>query len=146
MLIRYSRLSQLILQPTEGTFGVDFCFEKSLQSIYMCRLHAVRIHSWVARRKPLIRLQNIRLRIRWASSTRNWTVGRYWSSTVFSDESRFKLSFDDGKIRYWRPIGEAYVPQVLALRSSSTTIVMVHGCISVHRTGELVVLEGNINH
>ena len=66
--------------------------------------------------------------------------------TVFSDESRFNLSFDDGKIRCWRPIGEAYVPQVLALRSSSTTIVMVHGCISVHGTGEFVVLEGNINH
>ena len=98
------------------------------------------------RRKPLVRLQNRRARIRWSTSTRDWTVDRYWSSTVFSDESRFNLPFDEGKIRCRRPIGEAYVPQVLTLRSRRTTSVMVGGCISVHGTGEFVILQRNINH
>ena len=126
--------------------GVDFWRDKSLQRLSGVGLHAVRIYSRVARRKPLVRLQNRRARILWATRTRNWTVGRIWSCIVFSDEARFNLSFDDGRVRCWRTIGEAYDSQVIALRSRSTTSVMVWGCISVHGTGELAVLEGNINH
>ena len=135
ILISYSRPSRFNSAAAQRGVWCGFLLRQVSTKTVRRRLRAVRIYSWVARRKPLVRLQNRRARIRWATSTRDWTVDRNWRSIVFSDGSRFNLAFDDGIIRCRQPIGEAYVPQVLAIRSRSTTSVMVWGCISVHRTG-----------
>ena len=130
MLTRYSRFSRFNSAADRRDVWCGFLLRQVSTKTVMCRLHAVRINSWVVRRKPLVRLQNRRARIRWSTSTRDWTVDSNWRSIVFSNESRFNLPFDEGKIRCRLPIGEAYVPQVLTLRSRRTTSVMVGGYIS----------------
>ena len=65
---------------------------------------------------------------------------------MFSDESRFNLSFDDGRVRCWRTNDEAYNPEALHFRSRSTTSVMVWACISIHGVGEIAVVEGKVDH
>ena len=66
---------------------------------------------------------------------------------MFSDESRFNLDFDDGRVRVWRENSDAMLPQnFVCLRRRSNVSVMVWGCVTVHGVGELVVVNGNINH
>ena len=77
------------------------------------RLHAAPNYSRIARRKTLIRAGNRTLRITWTTRTRNWTVDNNWRQIVFSDESRFNLSFDDGRVQCWRTNEEAYNPEAL---------------------------------
>ena len=110
------------------------------------RLHASRIYSRVARRKTLIRAGNRILRIRWTTRTRNWTVNNNWHHIVFSDESRFNLSFDDGRVLRWRTNEEAYNPETLHFRSQSTTSVTVWVCTSIHSVGQIIVVDGKMDH
>ena len=65
---------------------------------------------------------------------------------VFSDESRFSLFHNDGRVGVWRTAGERYHPDCL-----SPTVkygggsVMVWGCFSWWGMGPLVVVEGTLN-
>ena len=110
------------------------------------RLHRANIRSRVARRKPLISLQNRVRRVRWARRVQNWTVQDNWRHIVFSDESRFCLSFDDGRIRVWRTNGTAYHPGNLTFFTRNALSIMFWGCIGYHGVGELVMVEGNLAH
>jgi DDE superfamily endonuclease len=65
---------------------------------------------------------------------------------VFSDESRFRLFHNDGRVRVWRKVGERYHRECLAptLKHGGGS-VMVWGCISWWGVGPLVVVEGTLN-
>ena len=110
------------------------------------RLHAQRVYSRVARLKPLISVRNRQRRVTWANRIRNWTVQDNWSYIVFSDECRFGLMTDDRRVRCWRTAGEAFEPDALNFRVRSNVSIMVWGCISIHGVGELVLVDGNMNH
>ena len=110
------------------------------------RLHAQRVYSRVARLKPLISVRNRQRRVTWANRIRNWTVQDNWSYIVFSDECRFGLTTDDRRVRCWRTAGEAFEPDALNFRVRSNVSIMVWGCISIHGVGELVLVDGNMNH
>ncbi len=51
-------------------------------------------------------------RLTWAKEKKNWTVAQ-WSKVLFSDESRFCISFGNQGPRVWKKGGEAYSPSSL---------------------------------
>ncbi len=46
-------------------------------------------------------------RLTWAKEKKNWTVAQ-WSKVLFSDESKFCISFGNQGLRVWRKGGEAH--------------------------------------
>ncbi len=48
-------------------------------------------------------------RLTWAKEKKNWTVAQ-WSKVLFSDESKFCISFENQGPRVWRKGGEAHSP------------------------------------
>ena len=109
------------------------------------RLHAQAVFSRVASRKPLIGRENRQRRIRWCTRTLQWTPHQQWSMLLFSDESRFSLGHNDGRVRVWRTHGERYLPECLSqVQRFNPQSVMVWGCVGYYGVGELVVLEENV--
>ncbi len=51
-------------------------------------------------------------RLTWAKEKKNWTVAQ-WSKVLFSDESKFCISFGSQGPRVWRKGGEAHNPSCL---------------------------------
>ena len=110
------------------------------------RLRDAHIFSRVSRRKPLISLINRQRRIRWATMVRGWTVPENWRHIVFSDECRFNLSFNDGRVRVWRHVNTAYEPRNLTLTNRNALSIMVWGCIGYYGVGNLVLVDGNLDN
>ncbi len=48
----------------------------------------------------------------WAKEKKNWTVAQ-WSKVLFSNESKFCISFGNQGPRVWRKGGEAHIPSCL---------------------------------
>ncbi len=51
-------------------------------------------------------------RLSWAKEKKNWTVAQ-WSKVLFSDKSKFCISFGNQGPRVWRKGGEAHSPSCL---------------------------------
>ena len=79
--------------------GLDLSASTVLRRILMAGLVAC---------MPLLRLplsrDYQRLRLQWARERRHWRAE--WRNVVFSDESRFNMSYNDGRIRFRRYAGE----------------------------------------
>ncbi len=90
------------------------------------------------------RVNRIR-RVQWCTRVMDWTP-EHWYIIVFSDESRFNLGFNDGRVHLWRQNGQAMEPENIAqvCRQGSCS-VMLWGCITYEGVGELVVVDGNLN-
>jgi len=65
------------------------------------RLRDMGYNSRIAVHKPLLSNKNIRDRLAWAKEKRDWSLEN-WKKVVWSDESRFTLFKNDGRIRVWR--------------------------------------------
>ncbi len=55
------------------------------------------------------------MHLAWAKEKKNWTVGQ-WSKVLFSDESKFCISFGNQGPRVWRKGGKVHSPSCLKLR------------------------------
>ena len=75
--------------------GVDL----SASTVRRCLLRARLVARMPLRRLPLSR-NHKRLRLQWACERHRWRAE--WQNVVFLDESRFNLSFSDGRIRVRR--------------------------------------------
>ncbi len=71
----------------------------------------------------------------WAKEKKNWTVGQ-WSKVLFSDESKFCISFGNQGPGVWRKGGEAHSPSCLKSRVKFPQSVMIwvqcHLLVLVH--------------
>ncbi|KAI2657429.1 Transposable element Tc1 transposase [Labeo rohita] len=67
--------------------------------------------------KPLLNRRQHQRRLTWAKEKKKWTVAQ-WSKVLFSDESKFCISFGNQCPRVWRKGGEAHSPS--CLKSSVT--------------------------
>lgn len=95
------------------------------------------------RRLPLTR-NHQRLRLQWARERRHWRAE--WQNVVFSDESRFNLSYSDGRVRVRRYRGERSRADCIVERhSGQTPSVMVWGAIGYNMRSRLLRIEGNLN-
>ncbi|CAJ0968817.1 unnamed protein product [Ranitomeya imitator] len=70
---------------------------------YKCRIPCV---------KPLMTNRKRQKCLTWAKEKKNWTVAQ-WSKVLFSDESKFCISFGNEGPRVWRKSGEAHNPSCL---------------------------------
>lgn len=107
------------------------------------------LYHGIRARTPLYRIpltQNHRcLRQRWARQHIDWRAD--WQQVVFSDESRFNLWHNDGRIRVRRYAGERSLPECIVERHKGRTPgIMVWGAIAYHGRSQLVRIVGNLNH
>ncbi len=74
-------------------------------------------------------------RLTWAKEKKNWTVAQ-WSKVLFSDESKFCISFGNQGPRVWRKGGEAHSPSCLKSSVKFPQSVMIwvqcHLLVLVH--------------
>ncbi len=68
-------------------------------------------------------------RLTWAKEKKNWTVAQ-WSKVLFSDESKFCISFGNQGPRVWRKGGEAHSISYLKSSVKFPQSVMIWGAMS----------------
>ncbi len=79
----------------------------------------------------------------WAKEKKNWTVAQ-WSKVLFSDESKFCISFGNQGPRVWRKGGEAHSPSWLKSSVKFPQSVMIWGAMSSAGVGPLCFLKTNV--
>ncbi len=65
-------------------------------------------------------------RLTWVKEKKNWTIDQ-WSKVLFSDESKFCISFGNHGPRVWRKGGEAHGPSCLKSSVKFPQSVMIWG-------------------
>ncbi len=78
-------------------------------------------------------------RLTWAKK-KNWTIAQ-WSKVLFSDESKFCISFGNQGPRVWRKGGEAHSPSCLKSSVKFPQSVMIWGAMSSAGVGPLRFLK-----
>ena len=95
------------------------------------------------RRLPLPSDQQ-RLRLQWAREHSHWRTD--WRNVVFSDESRFRISYNFGRKRVRRYAGECNLRACnLQRHRGPTSCVMIWGAIGYNMDSRLLCIEGNLN-
>ncbi|GBC31699.2 IS630 family transposase [Rhizophagus irregularis DAOM 181602=DAOM 197198] len=108
-------------------------------------LYNMGYHSCTALRKPNVSERNRKIRLKWARERRLWTIND-WKKVVWSDESRFTLFQNDGKIRVWRLQEEKYnINCLVPTMKHGGGGIMMWGCFSWYGLGPLVRIDGRIN-
>lgn len=93
---------------------------------------------------PISRI-NKRLRLRFARRHSRWTRA-LWGRVLFSDESRFNVSFADGRVRVFRRKNERFSETCVRERDPfGGGGLMVWGGIMGGRKTDLIVVRGNLN-
>uniref|UniRef100_A0A9J7ZAR3 Tc1-like transposase DDE domain-containing protein n=1 Tax=Cyprinus carpio carpio TaxID=630221 RepID=A0A9J7ZAR3_CYPCA len=95
------------------------------------------------RRVLLIQKQRQK-RLTWATEKQHWTVAQ-WSKVLFSDESKFCMSFGNQGARVWRKTGEKEMPKCLKSSVKYPQSVMVWGAMSAAGVGPLCFIKGRVN-
>ncbi len=80
----------------------------------------------------------------WAVEKNNWTVAQ-WSKVLFSDESKFCISFWNQGPRVWRKSGEAQNPCCLKSSVKFPQSVMIWAAMSSAGVGPLCFLKSTVN-
>ncbi len=79
-------------------------------------------------------------RLTWAKEKKNWTVAQ-WSKVLFSDKSKFCISFGNQGPRVWRKGGEAHSPSCLKSSVKFPQSVMIWDAMSSAGVGPLCFFE-----
>ncbi len=110
-------------------------------------VHQESPHSDVFRKgatKPLLNQRQRQKRLTWAVEKNNWTVAQ-WSKVLFSDESKFCISFGNQGPRVWRKSGEAQNPCCLKSSVKFPQSVMIWAAMSSAGVGPLCFLKSTVN-
>ncbi|KAK3559201.1 hypothetical protein QTP86_005197 [Hemibagrus guttatus] len=94
-------------------------------------------------KKPLLNHRQHQRRLTWAKEKKNWTVAQ-WSKVLFSDESKFCISFGNQGPRVWRKGGEAHSPSCLKSNVKFPQSVMIWGAMSSAGVGPLCFLKTKV--
>ncbi len=94
--------------------------------------------------KPLLNNRQRQKRLAWAKDKKDWTAAE-WSKVMFSDESKFCISFGNQGPRVWRKRGEAQNPRCLRSSVKFPQSVMVWGAMSSAGVGPLCFLRSKVN-
>ncbi len=94
--------------------------------------------------KPLLEQKHRQKHLTWAKEKNNWTVAR-WSKDLFSDESKFCISFGNQGPRVWRKSGEAQNPCSLKSSVKFPQSVMIWAAMSSAGVGPLCFLKSTVN-
>ncbi len=94
--------------------------------------------------KTLLNQRQRQKRLTWAVEKNNWTVAQ-WSKVLFSDESKFCISFGNQGPRVWRKSGEAQNPCCLKSSVKFPQSVMIWAAMSSAGVGPLCFLKSTVN-
>ncbi len=94
--------------------------------------------------KPLLNQRQRQKHLTWAVEKKNWTVAQ-WSKVLFSDESKFCISFGNQGPRVWRKSGEAQNPCCLKSSVKFPQSVMIWTAMSSAGVGPLCFLKSTVN-
>ncbi len=94
--------------------------------------------------KPLLNQRQHQKHLTWAVEKKNWTVAQ-WSKVLFSDESKFCISFGNQGPRVWRKSGEAQIPCCLKSSVKFPQSVMIWAAMSSAGVGPLCFLKSTVN-
>ena len=84
-------------------------------------------------------------RLLWARRHRRMTRAE-WANVLFTDESRFNLFHNDGRMRVYRRRGERLNDDCVYQRDhNGGGSVMVWAGVSLHTKTDLVIIHGNLN-
>ncbi|KAK3574300.1 hypothetical protein QTP86_004352 [Hemibagrus guttatus] len=134
---RFKNLSELHKEWTEAGVKASRptthrCGRKEFG--YSCRIPLV---------KPLLNHRQHQRCLTWAKEKKNWTVAQ-WSKVLFSDESKFCISFGNQGPRLWRKGGEAHSPSCLKSSVKFPQSVMIWGAMSSAGVGPLCFLKTKV--
>ncbi|KAI2644002.1 Transposable element Tcb2 transposase [Labeo rohita] len=94
--------------------------------------------------KPLLNNRQRQKRLAWAKDKKDWTAAE-WSKVMFSDESKFCISFGNQGPRVWRKRGEAQDPRCLRSSVKFPPSLMVWGAMSSAGVSPLCFLRSKVN-
>ncbi len=94
--------------------------------------------------KTLLNQRQSQKHLTWAVEKKNWTVAQ-WSKVLFSDESKFCISFGNQGPRVWRKSGEAQIPCCLKSSVKFPQSVMIWAAMSSAGVGPLCFLKSTVN-
>ncbi len=94
--------------------------------------------------KLLLNQRQLQKRLTWAVEKKNWSVAQ-WSKVLFSDESKFCISFGNQGPRVWRKSGEAQNPCCLKSSVKFPQSVMIWAAMSSAGVGPLCFLKSTVN-
>ena len=109
------------------------------------RLREADMHSRRPHRGMVLTPARRRVRLQWSRAHLAWNALR-WNRVLFSDESRFRLSVADGRVRVWRRRHERYADATVMQRDTwgGPSVMVWAGISSRHKT-DLVFIDGNLN-
>ncbi len=93
---------------------------------------------------PLLKQKHHQEHLTWAKEKNNWTVAQ-WSKVLFSEESKFCISFGNQGPRVWRKRGEAQNPCCLKSSVKFSQSVMIWASMSSAGVGPLCFLKSTVN-
>ncbi len=94
--------------------------------------------------KPLLKQKHRPKHLTRAKENKNWTVAQ-WSKVLFSDESKFCISFVNQGPKVWRKTGEAQNPCFLKSSVKFPQSVMIWAAMSSAGVGPLCFLNSTVN-
>ncbi len=92
--------------------------------------------------KPLLKQKHRQKHLTWAKEKKNWTVAQS-SKVLFSDESKFSISFGNQSPRVWRKSGEKQNCLKSSLKFPQS--VMIWDTMSSASVGPLCFLKSTVN-
>ncbi len=110
-------------------------------------VHQESPHSDIFRKratKPLLNQRQRQKHLTWAVEKKNWTVAQ-WSKVLFSEESKFCISFGNQGPRVWRKSGKAQNPCCLKSSVKFPQSVMIWAAMSSAGVGSLCFLKSTVN-
>ena len=103
-------------------------------------------HGRVARRKFFVSEKNRKLRLSFAKKYVNESPD-FWKKFIFTDESKFNIFGSDGRRMVWRKRNtEMHPKNLLPTVKYGGGSLLVWGCMSASGVGNLVFINGIMNH
>ncbi len=137
--------ASLRIQSSKADSNTWKSFTRSEQKLVS--VHQESPRSYIFRKratKPLLNQKHCQKNLIWAKEKKNWTVTQ-WSKVLFSDESKFSISFGNQGPRVWRKIGEAQNPCCLKSSVKFPQSVMIWAAMSSAGVGPLCFLKTTVN-
>ncbi len=123
--------------------GMDWGWGQGIKSHHTGRVMEFGDSCRIPLVKPLLNHRQRQKRLTWAKEKKNWTVAQ-WSKVLFSDESKFCISFGNQGPRVWRKDGEAHSPSCMKSSVKFPQSVMIWGAMSSAGVGPLCFLKTNV--
>lgn len=146
--------AQIVADHLQNRFKTATCTARTTNGTHVRTVSRQTVLRWlhdqgIRARRPfrgLILTPRHRLqRERWARRHQRMTRAE-WANVLFTDESRFNLYHNDGRMRVYRRRGERLNDECVFQRDQyGGGSVMVWAGVSLHTKTDLVIVQGNLN-